>query len=223
MNIIIDGNIASGKTTIISELDGTDDRYTFMKEPIDEWTKYRVGDKHILQLFDEDKDKYSYDFQNIVLFTRVDYYRKLPVGSNIISERSIYANQHVFGRMLHHKKHINDLEWKLMDKQFETFRDIFNFTDRETSRNPFHEDLLIFIDTPPNICYERVRERARPGEERVTLEYLTELDTYYHRYLEESTANSIVVIDGSQEIPEVFADVRAALKRHRTFITNKPW
>ena len=39
-------------------------------------------------------------------------------------------------------------------------------------------DKEIYLSLPPEICYERILERNRPGE-TITLEYLKELDNRY--------------------------------------------
>lgn len=76
MIFTIEGNIGSGKTTILKEIDNLkfNKRHIVIYEQIKEWSEMKdENDKDILSLFYLDKTKYSYIFQSYVLFSRIHH------------------------------------------------------------------------------------------------------------------------------------------------------
>lgn len=46
---------------------------------------------------------------------------------------------------------------------------------------------IIYVDTKPEICLERIKLRSRDGEDSIPLEYLIQLDTYQSRWISSET------------------------------------
>jgi deoxyadenosine/deoxycytidine kinase len=70
-------------------------------------------------------------------------------------------------------------------------------------------DLLIFLDTNYELAYQRLRERSRDGELKISMEYLEKLENMYKQQLT-TLANNIINVDGSLteiEIGEKCADL----------------
>jgi deoxyadenosine kinase len=90
---------------------------------------------------------------------------------DVVQDRSIYEDV-IFGKMLKDAGIMSDLD-------FETYRSLYlnmtNFLHRP--------DLIIYLDTSPEVALERVRERARPCENGVDLEYLKALKAGYEEWL----------------------------------------
>ena len=69
MIFTVEGNIGSGKTTLISQLKDVkfDKPHIVVFEKVDEWSKLKDNEgQDILSLFYKDKQKYSYIFQSYV-------------------------------------------------------------------------------------------------------------------------------------------------------------
>ena len=73
--ISIDGNIGSGKSTLIEILKKyyqNNDNIIFLKEPVNEWQNITdVDNSNILDKFYKDKKRWSYTFQNFAFITRM--------------------------------------------------------------------------------------------------------------------------------------------------------
>jgi deoxyadenosine/deoxycytidine kinase len=179
MIFTIEGNIGSGKTTILKEIDHLkfDKHHIVVFEQVKEWSEIKDNDgKDILSLFYQDKKKYSYIFQSYVLFSRIhhllDTIRQNP-DAIIICERSHFTDLYVFAKTLHETSDISDIEWKVYNVWHSKIRELFNITISG----------IIYIQTDPEICYNRIKIRSRTGEETIPLDYLQLLDKKHNDWL----------------------------------------
>ena len=94
---IIEGNIGSGKTTLINKL-REKEKYEVIEEPVNQWLSIK-GDsnKNLLGLFYEDPQRYAYLFQTMVFKTRLQSLDKPQEKDIRFSERSIWTDKYVFG------------------------------------------------------------------------------------------------------------------------------
>jgi deoxyadenosine/deoxycytidine kinase len=79
MNIYIEANIASGKTTFIGFLkDYFKDDVNIIREPVDKWQEHEDKDgKNILVKYYENMERWAFTFQVNCLSTRISYIQKL--------------------------------------------------------------------------------------------------------------------------------------------------
>ena len=196
MIVSIEGNIGSGKSTVLEilrEYFKDNKKVFFVDEPVAEWNNVRDGDKTILELFYENKEKYSFSFQILAYITRL---RKLlnaiddKSNEIIICERSIYTDKFVFAKMLYQQGYINEIEWQSYNYWFDTFKEKTNV------------DSIIYINTEPNICFDRIKKRNRNGESSIPLEYLTHCHQLHHEWLHENKKDNIINFDGNIELGE---------------------
>ena len=174
--VSIDGNIGSGKSTFIKILKRIldDQQVGFAAEPVDIWTG--VVDKdgnNILKCFYEDKDRWSYTFQNFAYITRLmelDSIRKNPKSRKvIITERSVLTDRNVFAKMLHESGCMNELEMKI----YRHWHDYFDIKVNHT----------IYIKTDVENCVERIKKRGREAETSISADYLTSLEKAHDEWL----------------------------------------
>ena len=94
---IIEGNIGSGKTTLINILKNFNN-FEVIEEPVNLWLNLKGDDnKNILQEFYDDPERYAYIFQTMVFKTRLNSIDH-PQDKDIrFSERSIWTDKYVFG------------------------------------------------------------------------------------------------------------------------------
>lgn len=180
--ISIEGNIGSGKTTLLRALRTAHPEWHFVDEPVDQWLAMKNSNGvSLLELFYSDKRRWGYTFQNAALLTRVANLKKtlaalpatrLDVPTVVVMERSIDTDAHVFAKMLHDDGFIDRLEIELYTRWFETI-----------SADVPAADGYIHIDTPVTMCAERIRGRARDGEEAIPMEYLDKLDSAHFAWL----------------------------------------
>lgn len=194
MIVSIEGNIGSGKSTILNILRKKYQRnedVVFVDEPVSEWNKVKDGDKSILELFYHDKEKYSFAFQILAYITRL---RKLleviesGKYKTIICERSIFTDKYVFAKMLYQQKYINEIEWKSYNYWFDTFKEKTKL------------DTIIYVNTDPNICFERIKKRNRNGESDIPIEYLNHCHQLHSEWLTNNNENKIITFDGNEDL-----------------------
>jgi len=177
--ISLEGNIGAGKTTLLSELEK---RYIgskeirFLREPVDEWSliKDKEGNT-ILSKFYADPKTYAFAFQIMAYSTRLLSLRQLvadnPECKIIICERSLDADKHIFAKMLHDDGTIESVMYQIYEKYFDLYEAEFQL------------NAVVYVNTYPEICFQRVSKRAREGESLIPLEYLKNCHTYHQTWL----------------------------------------
>jgi deoxyadenosine/deoxycytidine kinase len=194
----IEGNIGSGKTTLLNELElkkklsnKKNKKVIFLREPVDEWEK--IKDKNgitMLEKFYENQEKYSFSFQMMAYISRLQLLKEAVEtnpGAIIISERSLFTDKLVFAKMLFDNNKIEDINYLIYLKWFETFSENY----------PLKK--VIYIKTDPDICLSRIEKRSRQGENNISLEYLIECDKY-HEEMMNSLSVEKMVLDGNIDI-----------------------
>lgn len=88
------------------------------------------------------------------------------------------------------------------DVCFQIYLQIFD----EFSKN-YPVNTIVYVDTNSEICYERIQQRSRTGEEIISLEYLSQCYEEHQSFIYKKMPNSNrIVIDGTIDInsnPEI--------------------
>ena len=115
--ISLDGNIGAGKSTLLEAVRKALPDVEVVVEPVAEWETLKTADgKSLLQHFYEDKQRWSYTFQNCAILTRLTAIRKSIRETKkkvIITERSLLTDRYVFAEMLRDSGDLNEMEWAL--------------------------------------------------------------------------------------------------------------
>ncbi len=191
MLISIEGNIGSGKSTIINYLKNlNNDNIVFVDEPVNEWLNIKSNGKNALELFYEDQNKNSFWFQVLAYITRLrnllETVKKNP-KKIIITERSIYTDKYVFAQMLFDTEKISDIEFQTYNYWFDTFRN-------ETKIN-----VILYVNTQPEECMNRIKTRNRTEESSVELQYLIDCHSKHVNWIENERNSKIIYINGHQD------------------------
>lgn len=201
----IEGNIGSGKSTVLRTLKESCPDWTFVDEPVSEWLSLRnEHGESLLELFYKDKKRWSYTFQNVAVLHR---FKKLRHALDtidrtkpqvIIMERSLLTDKMIFAKMLNRDGFIDGLEQQIYNEWF---------THLDAMVPPV--DAYVYIHTGPQLCLERISKRARDGESIIPLEYLEELDQYHRSWLfEGDTLCPVLDFDNSSSRLQVNQIVR---------------
>lgn len=213
------GNISAGKSTVLKYLsEQLSDQLNFMvvMEPTGEWEKIVDHDgKGILQAYYDNPSDVAATFQMAALGSRFKILRdskKLAlerskeIGKKVtlIIERTILDDFHVFAKMLHHEGKINTLELNTYKYWYDIFLEDFNL------------DKSVYIYTPPEVCYSRVNVRCRPGEEKISMEYLEHCDAAHNNFHEEILLdyNCMKVYGHIDKDTKEYDDMLKAIVRH---------
>ena len=184
--ISIEGNIGSGKSTILEKLQDfmkDNNRIIFLKEPVDIWESIKDTNtgENILQKFYKDQDKYAFPFQVMACASRLSMIRNTIKNCTeidiIICERSLAADKHIFAKMLYDDGKIDDVSYQIYNKFYNMFEEEFKL------------DGIVYIDADAEICSERINKRSRAGESNISLEYLQKCKSYHHEWLTNTKTN----------------------------------
>lgn len=173
----IEGNIGAGKSTLIRKLKHiykSRADILIVEEPVDIWEKVKTDGKTIIERFYEDKNKYSFPFQVLAYTTRLNLIKdalKIEDVNIIIMERSLEADRNIFAKMLHDDGCIE----KSMYQIYEVMSDI--------GLKDYSVDGIIWLDTEPEVCLDRIKKRNRDGEQVIPIEYLKSCDSYHKEWL----------------------------------------
>jgi len=175
----IEGNIGSGKSTLVKELKKSvpnilDKKVVYVQEPVNEWSK--IKDKKgetILEKFYANQHKYAFSFQMMAYISRLALLRNI-VRENpdaiIITERSVFTDREVFAKMLYDEGKIEEVDYQIYLKWFDEFIEEIPITG------------LIYVTTTPEKSKERVDLRARAGES-IPLSYLQRCHNYHETWI----------------------------------------
>jgi deoxyadenosine/deoxycytidine kinase len=183
--ISIEGNIGSGKTTILNRLktefmdQQTQTKILFLREPVDIWETVKDNQNEtILSKFYKNPAKHAFAFQVMAFSTRLSMLREAiqnnPDVEIILCERSLDADKEIFAKMLHDDGVIEDIDYQ-----------IYNMFYNEITKQPEVKQLsgVIYINADPEVSFERTKIRARDGESTITLGYLMECHAYHEKWI----------------------------------------
>lgn len=181
--VSIEGNIGAGKSTLLDKLRNANPSWIFIDEPVSTWStlKNDAGES-ILEVFYQDRKRWSYTFQNCALLTRFQNIESAIRESGVvnsagqrqvyITERCLETDYHVFTKMLRAEGSIDKLEFDLYERWF---------TQLKKSCTPL--SAIVHVDTTPEVCSQRIKKRGRDGEGDIPLEYLVSLDKYQSQWV----------------------------------------
>jgi deoxyadenosine/deoxycytidine kinase len=95
----------------------------------------------------------------------------------IIIERSLIADKNIFVKMLHNDGCIDKMEYDIYNKWYDVFID------------EYRVDAIIYMDSSPEVCHQRINKRNRHGEEGIPLSYLEKCRDYHTQWLVDTCVN----------------------------------
>lgn len=203
--VSIDGNIGSGKSTLLNNAMThfkLNKNIKFLTEPIDLWNEIKdENNVTILKKFYENQSKYAFSFQIMAYISRLSVLRKCvnDIYNNansiddtnyiIITERSLLTDRHIFAKMLYDQNKIEIINYVIYLKWFDEFI------------NEYPIDKIIYINTSPTICHERICKRSREGEDVIAIEYLNECHKYHTEFIyNQASKHEIVELNGNEDL-----------------------
>lgn len=186
MLVLLEGNIAAGKTTLGERL-AASGRFAFYPEPLAQWqTGYAAN---LLERFYADTPRWAFTMQIGAFVTRANALAQRRPGAHSVFERSIYCDRHVFAKNLYEQGLLDETEWGVYAQ----------FWEYAAAAVP-HPDAILYLRTPAEECYRRLQVRARAEESTVSLEYLQQLEAQHDAWLLGPAPEAPVVrLDGERE------------------------
>jgi len=196
MIISIEGNIGVGKSTFIEKiLINNFEDCEKVSEPVELWKTFTdENNKNILQMFYEDKKRWSYSFQNIACITRMMKIEEIVRNSNkkyIFLDRSLGTDSNVFEKMLYNDGDISLIEHKM----YELWCSFYKNYVRDNNKI-----IYIYLKSDSKVCLERIKKRNRIEESSITIDYLNKLNDYHDEWLlKDDNRNNVIILDCNED------------------------
>lgn len=190
--ISLEGNIGAGKTTLLKKMRERFPQWIAIDEPVETWFTIKNDDgDSMLEVFYKDRKRWSYTFQNCALITRYqniekainDARRSSFSGGGVqvfLTERCLDTDFHVFTKMLRDEGSIDTLELDLYNRLLQQLR---------STATPL--SAILHVNTSPLVCVERIRQRSRSGEDKITLDYLEALENHQSTWIRETSVPTL--------------------------------
>lgn len=183
MWVSIEGNIGSGKSTVIRTLR---ERFAksdlqFLKEPEEEW-------KNALEAFYADPKRYAFVMQSKVARSLRKLHERTK--GDKVTERSLFTSKNVFARMLYESGKFDPIEYA------------FYLEANDDIPVPHY---FIYLRSNPATCFQRI---CRRGDQGITLEYLNDLHEMHEKvFLARTSSPWTLVIDANDVESKVLQNV----------------
>lgn len=164
--VLVSGNIGAGKTSLTERLGARLGWVTAYES---------VEDNPYLADFYAEMRKWAFHLQVFFLGHRAEQHLLMARNPrSAIIDRSIFEDAEIFARA--------SLELgNVSRRDYETYRKLYEIV---VGSLPM-PDLLLYLKAPASILLNRIQARGRVMERGVTEEYLSLLESYYERWLED--------------------------------------
>ena len=149
----LEGNIGSGKTTIMKIISNHFKDVEFIEEPVKQWQN--LGGMNLLDSFYSDPKRWGFSFEFFSMLTKIEALLKAAESDKpiIIIERSIFSNR-VFMDLSKELGKLDTMEYCML---INTYNFYLAHVYPQISG-------VIYLDTPVDECIKRITRRNR-GEE----------------------------------------------------------
>lgn len=178
--ICVEGNIASGKTTCLEFFSHTTD-IEVLTEPVSKWRNVRGHNP--LGLMYHDAHRWGLTLQTYVQLTMLDQHTRPQTSPVRLMERSIHSARYVFVENLYRSGKMPEVDYVVLSEWFDWITRNMNVSI----------DLIVYLRTTPETCYQRLKMRCREEEKVISLEYLDAIHHLYEEWLIKGGLFSVVV------------------------------
>ncbi|KAM9288715.1 thymidine kinase 2, mitochondrial isoform 2-T2 [Morus bassanus] len=154
--ICIEGNIASGKTTCLDYFAQTTS-IEVLTEPVAKWRNVRGH--NILGLMYQDASRWGITLQTYIQLTMLEQHTRPMISPVRMMERSIHSAKYIFVENLYRSGKMPEVDYVVLTEWFDWIQ---NNTDVSV-------DLIVYLQTSPEVCYERLKRRCREEEKVIPL------------------------------------------------------
>jgi len=193
--VLVEGNIGSGKTTFLQQFQDLKD-VALVEEPVSKWQN--CGGNNLMALMYSDPARWSMTFQSYVQLTMLENHLLLPSSTSSIKlmERSIFSARYCFVENLHRSGVMSTSEYSVLIKWFD-------FLVSSHLASSLQADLVLYLRTQPEVALQRVSQRSRGEENKITLEYLSDIHSRHEEWLIEEKfplPAPVFVVDANKDL-----------------------
>ena len=194
---LLEGNMGAGKSTLLHLIKKHLPHIEVIQESVDKW-----HNNELLAHFYQDQERWAYTMETFTLLTRVkEHMDEQNKNPHKIMERSIYSGYYCFAKN-------GLLQGTLSKDEWAVHNEWFNFLVKQKCTPPHG---FIYLQTVPEVCFERMAKRNRSGEGAVPLEYLSQLHQQHEAFLLDKQE----VIEHLRDVPVLTLEVS------EEFVTNE--
>lgn len=199
ITISLEGNIGIGKTTFLQKLRTLGHiRTTTIREPLEQWTNN--NHVNLLDRMYARPTKWSFIFQTLVMTNMLQNH--IYAAKTKIMERSLGSAYNVFLRAQHDNRTMDHQATTVLQQWYHAATKLYKTTP----------DIIIYIRASPAVAFQRVRNRGRREERRITYEYLTQIHTLYDEWLfQKNTTTRVIVLNANQPPVNMLEDLNVQL------------
>ena len=195
INVSLEGIIGCGKTSFLNFLQELDiaeiEGISLLAERVTEWQNF--NDFNLLELFYKKREKWSFVFQHVVLYTMIQRLLDSKQAKIRLMERSPMSSIEIFAKNLVSTKCMADIE-------FTALKAWFDMVDKQLGIS-LQLDAIIYIKTPPALALKRLKSRGRKEEKNIDLTYQTKLEELHEKWLTSKDSpfkGKLFILDGTK-------------------------
>lgn len=192
--ILVEGNIGCGKTTFLNNFKDSSNILA-LHEPIADWKN--VSGYDLMKLFLNNPQTHAFTFQSYVLLTMMKAHEMETTRPIKMIERSIFSCRYIFVENLLAMKIMSHEEYSVIDEWFKWLVETKAIT----------ADLIIYLRTDPEVAYKRKNDRAKEGDESISLSYIEKLHQHYENWLYHKTSfycpAPVLCLNGNKDMETV--------------------
>jgi len=176
MHVAIAGNIGAGKTTL-TKLLAKHYKWSPHYEDVDE--------NPYLDDFYGAMERWSFNLQVYFLNSRFRQILEIrESGKNIIQDRTIYEDAHIFAPNLHGMG-------LMPNRDYKNYSSLFDLMERLVSP----PDLLIYLRANIPTLVGQIHKRGRDYENSISIDYLSRLNERYEAWISTYNKGKLLIID----------------------------
>jgi len=176
MHVAIAGNIGAGKTTL-----------TKLLAKHYKWSPHyeSVEENPYLDDFYAEMERWSFNLQVYFLNSRFRQILEIhESGKNIIQDRTIYEDAHIFAPNLH-------AMGLMTNRDFSNYSSLFELMENLVSP----PDLLIYLRANIQTLVGQIHKRGRDYENTISIDYLSRLNERYEAWISTYTKGKLLIVD----------------------------
>eukprot|EP00076_Gallus_gallus_P025446 XP_015147990.2 thymidine kinase 2, mitochondrial isoform X1 [Gallus gallus] len=121
----------------------------------------------------QDASRWGITLQTYIQLTMLEQHTKPMISPVRMMERSIHSAKYIFVENLYRSGKMPEVDYVVLSEWFEWIQ----------KNTDVSVDLIVYLQTSPEVCYERLKRRCREEEKIIPLEYLQAIHQLYEEWL----------------------------------------